>query len=316
MNSLATQSDLLAPTLLEHREQINFDGAVAYLAGHVRTQTPLGAAEYLELKTQGAPGLYAERLELAVSLCDLYRTIFRDKYALSGAPLYSLQREQEFYLLVNRHCFPLGERLEETIKEFPTFFMPCIVIEGQQTHDWRQGRYQLSECETVYKLAQVLSERGGGYGRAGLIAEFGLELSPRPPLTIVGWELFRYSCTVDESPLRYLPLAFEVTNYSTGCVWLDLPPGTPRGFDWNPKSLFQLINERRRAVEIITCVNECDDWLNEDPRARITHAIELWNKAAEVEASSKYTGLVAGPGQYAFIPEMPQLVAQMMEQQP
>lgn len=313
---LATHQTDIVPRLLASRELLNLDRARAYLAGRLRARTTLGAAEYLELKVAYPPAEYEERLKVAIAVCDLYRELFSFQYTASQSPLYSLQREQEFYVLADRHIFPLGGDVAEMIRREPCFFMPVITVKSMQEHDWRQGRFDFHKIGTAYKLAQVLSERAwtltGGAGWQTLVRLYGLDCAaPAPPLCGVGWQLFTYACAVEESSLRYLPAAFHVTNHSTQSVYLDIPQGAGFGFEWTGENVVQLLLHRRRAGEVLASVMACDEWLNDAPRERITRAVELWNKAAEIEAQSPYPNLLGAEGELFYVPEMGGLYAQM-----
>jgi hypothetical protein len=320
MTALTIQQHDLAPALLADRSLLDLDRATKYLAGRLRARTPMGAAEYLEMNALWSRDTYEERLDVAVRVCDLYRTLFPRQYAASQAPLYSLAREQEFYVLVNRHLFPLGD-VEDAIRKAPTFFMPGITVESMQAHDWRQGAFDFRRIGTACQLAQVLSGRAwtltGGYGWREFAAlhDLGPELSalrPAPPLCAVGWQLFKYSCAVSGSALQYLPLAFELTNYSTGSVYLDVPGGT-FGLEWTGQNVAKLLVARQRASEVLAAVAACEEWLDAAPRLHVGTAVAMWNAAAEIEAQSPHPDTVGPDGEFFVIPELPELYAQMEE---
>lgn len=312
-----TQPESLAPLLMERREMLNFDRARTYLAGRLRARTPQGAAEYLEIKAGYPPDEYDRRLRIAVQVCDLYRMLFPRQYAASQTPAYSLAREQELYLLADRHLFPLGP-VEQTLRREPSFYMPCITVKSLQEHDWRDGRFDFRRIGTACQLAQVLSGRAstvtGGYGWRDFAAMHGLETlpAPAPPLCAVGWQLFSYSCAVSDTPLRWLPAAFHLTNYSTGSAYLDVPGGT-FGLDWTPENVAKLLLQRRRAGEVLAAVAEVGAWLDEAPLPHVGAAVMTWNAAAEVEAQSPYPNLLGGPDELFVVPEMRDLYARMEE---
>lgn len=302
----------LAPAILARREMLNLDRALTYLAGRLRARTPLGAAEYLLGLASFSREAYDERIKIAVAVCSLYRDLFARQYADSQSPLFSLQREQEFYLLCDRHMFPLGD-VEAEIAQSPSFFLPCIPLRGSQEHTWAPGCFDLAKIETVYKVAQVLSTRAGsdGWQRLARMCDLDSEAVPRPPLGAVGWRLFEYGCGIEDSPLRYLPAAFHLTNYSTGNVYLDLPPGAQMGFEWSRQKVGELFMARRAAGQIMACVLACDEWLDTAPRERITRVVELWNRASEIEAQEGFAGVVAGEGQFMYLPEIMAMYPQM-----
>ncbi len=312
---VAQQPPEIAPVLLAQREWLNLDRAHSYLAGRLRARTPLGAAEYLELKVAYPPAEYKERLRIAISVCDLYRRLFARQSAASQSPLYSLPREQEFYILVDRHLFSLGGDVAAMIRR--DLRLPCITVKNMQEHTWLEGQFDFQRIETVYKVAQVLSHRTGAGGRGwqALSLMFGLDCPPpAPPLCAVGWQLFSYACAVDDSPLRWLPMAFHVTNYSTQSIFLDLPPGAGFGYEWTGENVAKLLLHRRRAGEILASVTACDEWLMEAPRERIARVVEHWNKASAVEAQSPYAGFIGQEGQMYHVPGMGALYQQMERQ--
>jgi hypothetical protein len=320
VEALTTQTAGIAPALLADRGMLNLGRAQAYLAGRLRARTALGAVEYLELNTLFGRETYEQRLEIAVKACDLYRLLFPRQFAASQTPPYSLAREQELYLLVDRHLFPLCSviaeySVEEAVRANPQFFLPAMSVRSMQKHAWGPGAFDWRRVETVYMLAQALSRRADAAGSdrwPAFALMHGLDCpAPAPPLCAVGWQLFSYACAVEETPLRWLPSAFHVTNYSTKSVFLDLPPKGSVAFDWEPAEVAKLLAHRQLAERILAEVAACDEWLDGDPRARIARAVELWNRAAEVEAQSGYEGVLAGEGEYLYVPEMPALTALM-----
>ena len=306
-----TQTASLAPALLARRELLSLDHALGFLAGRLRARTPLGAAEYLELNAFSREA-YDERLKIAISVCDIYRDFFPRHYAASQSPIFSLRREQEFYVLCDRHLLPLGSDVEAEIARDLSFLLPCIPVRSVQTHTWAEGAFDLARIETVYKVAHVLSTRAGSDGWRRLAQMFALgDQLPAPPLGAVGWQLFAYACSVEESPLRFLPLAFEVSCYRTGNVYLDLPPGGSMGVEWSHRNVSQLFIARQRAGQIGACVAACDEWLSDAPRERIGRAVELWNRASEIEAQSGFAGVLVEDGQAIYVPELRGLYVQM-----
>lgn len=321
-DALATQPADLAHALLDRRELLNLTRARLYLAGRLRARTPYGAAEFLQMKLAidsgiWPPELYEKRLEVAVQVCDLYRHAFPRQYAASQAPPYSLRREQEFYVLANRHLFPLGP-VVEAIRKDPSFFLPCITVKSMQPHDWRQGRFDFGKIGTACQLAQVLSGRAwtlaGGFGWREFALPHGLDCpAPAPGLDPVGWQLFSYACATEETPLRWLPAVFHLTSYQTGSVFLDKPDGMI--VEWEPHKVGQLLLARRRAEEVLAAVATCEEWLDENPRERVARAVELWNRAAGIAAEAPAEATQYEPDLWRYLPETRGMFAQMEGEQ-
>ncbi len=290
----------IANTLLANRELLSLGRARIYLGSRARTRTPLGAIECLAV--MGAPEgeNYDKRVRLALDCIEIYRELFPEEYARSSAPHFSTQREHEFYRLVHTRLFPLLFNQEvdtlTLLEREPLFFLPFIPLRGIQRHIWGGGQFHFWEIETVFRLAQVLSfgTGAGGRGWEALRLAYGLddELKPAPPLAAVGWSLFRYSCAVEESPLRFLPYAFELITYKTGNPWLDLPQIGFVGFEWSSKEIMRLALQWREANSIVLGVETLDQWLAGDPKQRLSRAIELWNDAAVKEREAGAVGLL------------------------
>ena len=274
--SEALQKENIALQLLAMPELLSLEHATSYLVGRVRVRTPLGAAEYFQIQTfeRSGPRTWHARIQVVLAVCNLYREMFPVQYQASQSPPFSIQREHEFYRLVNEKLFPLD--VSDLDRE-PMFFWPSIPIRGNQQHDWVNGCCPFDQIQTVFKLALVLSGRKPGGWRL-----LGLQEEPAPPLGRVAWSLFVYACAVDETPLRWLPLAFDMTCYATGNVWLDAPPGAFFALDWSGEHVAKLLLARMQADDINHKVLALNRWLVEDP-ARIHMAVELWNEAAREE---------------------------------
>jgi hypothetical protein len=162
---------------------------------------------------------------------------------------------------------------------------------------WAGGMFHFHEIETVYKVAQVLSWMTGAGGRGwhALMHYFGLRgiEAPAPPFAAVGWSLFVYSCSISESPLRHMPMAFHMISYKTGNLLLDLPQLGILGQDWTSEEVARLTLMREHADRLTNEVMALNRWLDEDPAARIAQVIDLWNRAAKIEEDTDTVGLTA-----------------------
>jgi hypothetical protein len=281
--------------------------SLVYLVTRARTRTPLGAAEFLTASDMHGRDTYDKRVCVALDVCGLYRDLFPAEYEASCAPPFSTQREHEFYRLVQANLFPLllSEEvpLETHLRREPNFFLPFIPLRGTQPHMWAGGCFNFQQIETSFKLAQVLSWWTGanGPGWHAVCLLFGLKDCPvpAPPVAAVGWTLFTYSCAVEESPLKYLPLAFNMIAYKTGNPWLDFPPVGYAGWEWSHEQVTKLTRAWQQAGKMTACLKALDEWIEADPQPRIARAIELWNKAAEVELRSGHAGEYIEHGTFA-----------------
>lgn len=264
-----------AAVLLANREDLSLKKATTYLVSRMRVRTPLGAAEFLTMSRTVGRAAYKERVELALALEDLYREIFRIEHRATQSPPFSTQREHEFFRLVNARLFPIDVSM---LDEEPLFFWPGIPLTGTQQHDWIEGCCPFQTLQTVFKLGLVLSGQAPGRWKA-----LNILREPAPPLEAVGWTLFVYACAVEESPLRMMPMVFNMLSYKTNNPWLDIPPGMSMYLDWTPENVARLCVARQQADRINTRVLELERWLLEDPTARIGRVVEIWNTAAMME---------------------------------
>src|SRR5687767_3182110 len=134
-------------TILQKRELLSLEWARLFLATRVRTRTPLGAVEYLEMKAERAEELYRVRLRSALDCMHLYRQLFPEEYAHSAAPALSFQREHEFYRLVHTResFFPLMVDEERDLVEMlasANLWLPLIPVRGVQQHTWSPGEFE------------------------------------------------------------------------------------------------------------------------------------------------------------------------------
>jgi hypothetical protein len=159
----------------------------------------------------------------------------------------------------------------------PEFFWPFIPVKGTQQHDWINGCCEFENLQTVFKLVLVLSGMESERWR-----DLGIRRAPAPPLEALRWTHFVYACAVDVTPLRYLPLAFNLVFYKTGNAWLDVPREASFGFEWSAENVAKLFLARRQAEEINLNVLTLNRWLVEN-RSEVLRVVEMWNRAAEME---------------------------------
>jgi hypothetical protein len=278
----------------------NLEQARLALATRARVRTPLGAVEFLAQTDLHGRDTYDKRVVFALESVELYREYFPDEHAASQAPPFSTQAEQEFLRLVDAKLFPLilnvGRSLEREIREEPSIFLPFIPLRGVQAHHWCDGDFDWRRIETPFKVAQVLSwmTGAGGRGWQALKHYFGLDCpEPRAPTYgAVGWSLFVFSCATDETPLRYMPQAFNYISYKTGNPWLDIPQC--RGCvtcPWSSKSMANLHVAWLGVQKLGAQITELAEWFDADPRGRIARVIELWNKSLEAEVETGFEGV-------------------------
>ena len=279
--------------------ELTLERASLYLASRARVRTPLGAAEYLDCLRHHQQENYDRRLQTALDCLAIYRSAFPDQYASSPALPFSIQREHEFYTIVDKRCFPLAvddeNELEDYLEREPRFFLPFIPVRGLQEIEWVEGGFNFAEIDLPYQLALLLSgwtDDGGPATVGGLRSAVDFP-RPAPPLGGLGWSLFVHACRVDGSPLNLFPAAFGLVNYKTGNLWLDLPRHVGfLGQAWTAENVAKLTVERMQASQYDIAMRKLYNWLNEDTRARVTRAITLWNEASRKEAEWGLEGLV------------------------
>lgn len=289
-----------AEYLLANRDALSNSRARLYLAGRLRVRTPRGAAEFLTFMKAGERQGYQGRVELALDCLEIYRDLFSDEYARSTAPLFSQQRELEFYRLVHTKLFPLrvddDEDLLSMLDREPRLLLPFIPVSGLQKHLWDGGCFNFWEIELCYRIAQVLGGQTGadGSGWKALSMYYGLESTPTPSraLACVGWSLFADACAIAGPPLQYLILAFNMIAYATGNPWLDTPSIGCSPVKWSKQNVAQLALLREQADQAFTAIKVLNRWLEEDPPARITQIVELWNDAYAKEQDSGFGGML------------------------
>jgi len=295
-----------ASWLLANREHLSLKKATGSLVGRVRVRTPLGAVEYLRILSGLTPGVYGSddrlrfaraqettpelrrrmwdtRVQLAITINELYRDAFPQAYARSQAPCYSVRREHEFYELVNQHLFPIDLELTAAM---PGDFLPAIPLASIQEHDWINGCCEFEDLQTVYQVALVLSGRVEHRGTPGW-KRLGIDIEPAPPLNHISWPLFLYAIAIDDSPIRYFKDALNIQNYTTGNPWLDCPPGAYVGLEWSAEQVGKLTFARLQAQKLEMNVAKLNAWLDEAPAERISRLVEIWNKAARDAGEGK-----------------------------
>lgn len=302
--SAALQKRDTASFVLARRELLNLGQAAQSLVTRARVRTPLGASEMLEMRAHfGGREGYLERLELVNRTSAIYSELFAREYATSPSASFSVEREHEFYRLVHERLFPLTLEFMEELGRNPRLFLPAIPVSCTQQHDWIRGCCGFDGIQTVFKLVRTLIQSYDEthdrhyecvYWRA-LCERFNLPPEPRPaaPLAAIGWPQFIHLAMVDGTPLKYLPLVFQMVGYQTGNIWLDAPPDRDIFLEWSFENIAKLLMQRRNAEVLNAQVIELNRWLDADPQVRLMRAIELWNNAAAFEAASPYAGMMA-----------------------
>ena len=275
---------------------LRLEEARLYLGTHARTRTPYGAAEFLDYCKQRERESYDNRLKIAIDCMNIYRHAFVEEYRRSASPPFSLQREHELYLLIHRKLFPLtiGEDfdLEAHIEHQPQFFLPVIPVRGLQRHNWIEDDLDFERIGPAFALAISFSHHlEGAWERMVQLYDLTDCPAPMPPLGAVGWTLFVYSCKVEDSPLRWLPCAFDMIVYGTGNPWLDLAPIGWVGMEWSLAEVMKLHIMKAAAEDQSLAVIATAGYIHEDPQPRIKRAVELWNDAATKEAQSGFHGM-------------------------
>lgn len=311
----------LASHLLANRELLSLQTARIYLGSRARVCTPLGAAEFLMVRCPTPRGYapadedpaemkraYDYRVRVALECDEIYRACFAREYASSPAPYLSTKREHELYQLVHRHLFPLVHvdeddrepvppiHFRQFLEATPDFFLPYMPLRGAQKHLWELELVDFAEINLAYQIALVLSREfdlSDWSAWKELNKRHKLKLAePALPLASVGWTEFLHTCAVEETPLRFLPLAFQAISYKTGNPFLDLPPIGALGFEWEMRKVLELTILWNNAIEILGAIDTFAAWLEEDAPARVARAYEIWNRAAAIEAESPFAGML------------------------
>jgi hypothetical protein len=273
--SQTLQQSQTSALLLRRPELINHAAAIKYLVARMIIRTPLGAADYLRMRTEYEPEegakIFAKRLELAEILDDLYRSLFQREYEASQSAMFSSAREHEFYKLVSLGLFPL--HIADLTRQ-PDKFLAGIPVQGQQQHNWMDGCCPFEAHQLVFRLVLVL--RGDEPDRW---RDLGLTTEPAPPLSRFPWSYFVKECLRQPPPLCHLPLAFYTVGYKTGNVWLDTLPESVAWYEWSAESIAKLLLHRIEAERMKLAVIGLDRWLEED-KSRIEQVVELWDKAS------------------------------------
>jgi len=271
----AIQQSNTSALLLRRPELINHRIAIKHLVARMVIRTPLGAAEYLKMRTGYEPEegvkIFNQRLDLAETLDDLYRSLFQREYEASQSAMFSSAREHEFYKLVGLRLFPL--HIADLTRQ-PDKFLAGIPVQGQQQHNWLDGCCSFEAHQLVFRLVLVLN--GAEYDRW---KDLGLTKEPAPPLSRFPWSYFVKECLRQPPPLCHLPLAFYTVGYKTGNVWLDTFPESVAWYEWSAESIAKLLLHRIEAEQMKLAVAGLDCWLEED-KSRIGRVVELWDKAS------------------------------------
>ncbi len=250
-------------------------GASEWLVSRARVRQPSGAMEYL---TAGDREERRARTKLARHLSLLYREFFPRQYHLSPQPFFSLEREHEFYNLVNQVLFPLDLR---PLEQHRDWMYPVIPIRCQQPHDWFSRDYTFEHLEPPFQLTHALFDADSeGFWRM-LRRHYGLPESPRPlPYGRTNSLKFVELCVAESTPLRHLPTAIVMQSYRTGSMWLDIPPGMMAGESWTFDEVHKLHVHWVMAKRMFHAIDILSEWLIGAPAERFGRAVQLWNMSA------------------------------------
>ena len=300
---------------------MGLQAARVYLGSRVRVRTPLGAAEFLMVRCPAPRGYspanedpvemrkaYEARIKIALDCDEIYRNAFPREYRSSPSPYLSLRREQEMYQLIHRQLFPLVRneedhtpvkswQFERFIEAEPDFFLGYIPLRGAQRHIWNPDWTQFEDVNLAYQLAWALSREffysddPPAWQQLNELRGFDFP-EPALPLASVGWTELLHTCAVETTPLRFLPFAFQAISYKTGNRFLDLPQLGALGFEWSLREVFNLSMWWGSALDTMQAIDDLADWLEEDPKTRVARALEIWNRAAAIEAESPFAGML------------------------
>jgi hypothetical protein len=254
--------------------------ATIYLAGRVRATTPRGAALFLELGREG----YDMMVQAGINISFLYEEVFPEAYRRSARPLYTHEREFEFYHLLNKRKFPIDLR---PLYKHPQFIYPVIPIRCMQKIDWTIGDGSSFESwPTAYQIVIALCNtflKRDWWPKFARLYNLPLEMRPRH-WEEVSVERFTQAC-LDEPAFRLLPQAFAIVCYRSGNLFLDAHPLSPTyedldlRFEWNKENIDALAEHWKLAKQMLTAVLAESIYLQQHPE-QIARVIEIWNQSS------------------------------------
>jgi hypothetical protein len=252
------------------------EGASLWFVRRLRARTPSGAIEYLTAASD-----YEEmeaRRKLALSLSNLFREFFLRQHHFCPAPLFSLEREHEFYRLVSQCLFPLDLT---PVLHNRDWMYPVIPIRCQQPHDWLNRDYDFEELESPFQIVHAFFDVDNeGFWRK-LSGLYNLPASLKPaPFSRVNANTFMGRCVSQKTLLMHLPVAVVMQTYGTGSAWLDCPPGAMMGMSWTSGDVRKLAAHWTVALKMFQAIHALSRWIDESPVERISLAVALWNSSA------------------------------------
>jgi hypothetical protein len=286
MTALATtrQPDV-REQLLREPLRINGYEAVQSLAGRLRASNRAGIEERAACRDDLE---YQTRIVTAVMFHELFRHFFPREFRAMAGRLHECDEEigdisrgeVRFLTLVEERLFPLPlDWMWDADCEYRTHSVPVM---AQQDHDWANFCCSFEHLQLVYQI--VLAFRGGEEWDALPALYPALRRCPRPltPNSKEFWPRFARLCRREQSPLRMLPVVFEMVNYETGNIWIDHHEEIygEAHVAWTRVNLTWLARQWRDAQAIFRRTRALNEWLKKSPRARIGRAVALWNRAA------------------------------------
>jgi hypothetical protein len=181
--------------------------------------------------------------------------------------------------------------LLDVLEREPNFFFPFIPVRGTQKHHWIPGHFNFEEIDLPFQLVTLLVNQNTEQVDA-VLTRWGVQKKPAPPFAAIGWGEFTYSCAIQESPLRFLPTAFNLVAYKTNNPWLDLPPSDffMQQVEWSLENVAKLSVAWAYVKDADAAMRQLHNWFLEDPAKRIGQAIGLWNHAAKIENETELAG--------------------------
>lgn len=268
--------------LMHNTLALDASAASVYLAGRVRTLTPRGATEYLEMERPD----WNERVEAGLTIINCYREIFPEEFGNSTRPPFSTERETEFYHLISQHKFPIDLT---PLYQYSNWIYGWIPIKLVQKHDWIEGcGCDFEQLEHVFQLVIALTNHEGEHDLWPQFAHmYGIPREPRPADHRGDAQLFEsfvVRCS-REPGLRALSSVFGMFSYSTGNLFLDAHPSSldwqRNAWDWNARNVEALAAHWKQGKRLLLDVAALNEWLKQSPTQRIGRAIALWNEAAK-----------------------------------
>lgn len=248
----------------------------------------LSALDYLRSFRLGAPDCVAYLDEVASLLgrLELFRALFPGEFEkirptalhVEDEHVGHTQGELRFVELL-KQWFPIDEAMEE----MPGGFNSVPVF--TRVHDQPETLEDVEYLRLGLRVGVVLMN----------FVEVGTELLECLPLGAEAFETLRIAspynvsferlaalCEAELSPLRHLHTSLRIARRVADNIWFDgfcTCGECGSSIEWTEENLRVLAEMWSAADEVYERIGEFEEWIGEDPEARMAAVIELWNRA-------------------------------------